>query len=125
MKDNVRMAGAATALLLVLTSCATTPAPADTATGQGATPCHDPYVADIDTSAPGEATPEAAAVAWSWSKSILTPSDAPNDGWKATDDWAEQSGERTVRNGDWVVGVSRTVSGGWLVSGLGCGTAEG
>ena len=117
-----RMAGAAAALLLALSACVTTPpAPPVAVTGQNATPCHGPYVADIDTSVPGEATPEAAAVAWS--RSILAPSGAPIDGWKTTAEQTDRSGERTVRSGDWVVGVSRTIPGGWVVSGLGCRTS--
>ena len=113
----MQAAGAATVLLFALSACASAPAPTVTAPGQGLTPCHDPFVADVDTSVPGEATPEAAAVAWSKSKSTFTPSGAPHDGWKSTD-------ERTVRSGDWVVGVSRTISGGWVVSGLGCGVIQ-
>ena len=77
--------------------------------------CHGAYLSDIDTSVPGEPTPEAAAVAWAQSEAA--PSGAPTDGWKATDD-------RTVRSGDWIVGVSRTISGGWVVSGLGCGVTQ-
>lgn len=103
---------------------------AATAAGEGATPCHGAYVSDVDTSVPGmdisvpgETTPEAAAVAWS--KSVVAPSGAPTDGWKATDERAERSGERTVRSGDWIVGVSPTLPGGWVVSGLGCGAPQG
>jgi hypothetical protein len=90
--------------------------------GCGAAPCHGVHVADVDTSVPGEPTPEAAAVAWS--NSVLAPSGAPTDGWKATDEREERSGERTARSGDWIVGVSRTVPGGWVVSGLGCGVTR-
>lgn len=86
--------------------------------GCGAAPCHGAYVADVDTrvpgvdiNIPGEPTPEAAAVAWA--KSVIAPSGAPTDGWKAID-------EQTVRSGDWIVGVTRTVTGGWVVSGLRC-----
>lgn len=73
--------------------------------------CHGAYVADIDTSVPGDPTPEAAAAAWA--KSVVAPAGAPTDEWKQAD-------EQTVRSGDWIVGVSRTVPGGWVVSGLGC-----
>ena len=113
----MQAAGAAGVLLFVLSACASAPAPAVTAPGQSLTACHGSFVADVDTSVPGEATPEAAAVAWSKSKSILTPSGAPHYGWKSTD-------EKTVQSGDWVVGVTRTISGGWVVSGLGCGVAQ-
>ena len=83
--------------------------------GCGAAPCHGAFVADVDTSVPGEPTPEAAAVAWA--RSGFAPAGAPPDGWKATDD-------RTVRSGDWIVGVSRTIPGGWVFSGLGCGVTQ-
>ncbi|MDQ0075720.1 hypothetical protein J2S97_000885 [Arthrobacter oryzae] len=63
-------------------------------------------------------------MAWSKSRSMLTPSGAPTDGWKTIDERTERSGERTVRSGDWVVGVSRTLSGGWIVSGLGCRSSQ-
>jgi hypothetical protein len=90
----------------------TTPAPTDTAPGKGAS-CHGAYLADVDTSVPGEATPEAAAVAWA--KSVNAPPGAPTDGWKATDERKERSRERTVRSGDWIVGLSSTVPVGWVV----------
>jgi hypothetical protein len=83
--------------------------------GCGRAPCHGAYVADVDTSVPGEPTPEAASVACA--QSVVAPSGAPTDGWKATDD-------RTVQSGDWIVGVSRTIPGGWVVSGLGCGVTQ-
>lgn len=83
--------------------------------GCGAAPCHGAFVADVDTSVPGEPTPEAAAVAWA--SSGFAPSGAPTDGWKATDD-------RSARSGDWIVGVSRTIPGGWVLSGLGCGVTQ-
>jgi hypothetical protein len=97
------MAGVVALLLLALSSRATTPAPTDTAPGKGAS-CHGAYLADVDTSVPGEATPEAAAVAWA--ESVNAPPGAPTDGWKATDERKERSRERTVRSGDWIVGLS-------------------
>lgn len=115
MRESVRLATAAALLLVVLSSCATAPASTDTAAGGVPAPCHGAYVSDVDTRATGEATPGAAAVAWA--KSVLAPSGAPPDGWKAVD-------ERTLRSGDWIVGVARTVSGGWLVDGLGCGSPQ-
>jgi hypothetical protein len=90
--------------------------------GCGTPPCHGAYVADVDTSVPGEPTPEAAALAWA--KSGAAPSGAPTDGWKAVDDPEEQNGLRKARSGDWLAGVSRTVPGGWIVSGLGCGVTR-
>lgn len=117
MAGRLQAAGAAAVLLLALSSCATGPTQAVTESDLSDTPCHSPFVADVDTSVAGEATPEAAAMAWSKSKSPFTPSGAPHGGWKS-------SHEQTVRSGDWVVGVSRTISGGWIVSGLGCGAAQ-
>ena len=90
--------------------------------GCGAAPCHGAYVADVNTSVPGEATPEAAAMAWS--QSVLAPSGAPTDGWEAVDDREKWSGLRKARSGDWIVGVTPTIPGGWVVSGLGCGVAR-
>lgn len=110
-------AGASAVVLFALSACSAAPAPAVTAPSHGHTPCHDPFVADIDTSVPGETTPEAAAVTWAQSKSSLTPAGAPTMGWRSTD-------ELTVQSGDWVVGVSQTISGGWVVSGLGCGATQ-
>lgn len=66
---------------------------------------------------------EAAAVAWA--KSVSAPSGAPTGGRKATDVQKERRGERTVRSGDRIVGLSSNVPGGWVVSGLGCGGAQG
>jgi hypothetical protein len=116
------MAGVVALLLLALSSRATTPAPTDTAPGKGAS-CHGAYLADVDTGVPGEATPEAAAVAWA--KSVNAPPGAPTDGWQATDERKERSRERTVRSGDWIVGRSSTAPVGWVVSGLGCGVTQG
>lgn len=120
--------------LFALSACTTAPVPTPTATtlatatatatapGKDTVPCHGAYVNDADTripavdiNVPGEATPELAAVAWA--KSVNAPSGAPTDGWKATD-------EHTVRSGDWIVGVTRTVTGSWVVSGLGCAPAS-
>lgn len=107
---------AAAAVLLALTSCAATTTQDMTAasaqTTPPATPCHGAYVADVDTSVPGEPTPEAAAIAWA--KSVIAPTGAPTSGWKPTD-------ELTLQSGNWIVGVTQTIPGGWVVSGLGCG----
>lgn len=122
------LAGAAAFILLALSACTTDPVPAPTTTtaaasteaapGKETAPCHGAYVNDVDTrvpgvdtNVPGEPTPEAAAVAWA--KSVLAPSGAPTEGWVAID-------EQTARSGDWIVGVTRTVTGGWVVDGLGC-----
>jgi hypothetical protein len=117
MRAHIPAAGAgAAAVLLALTSCATASTQemtsANAQTAMPTTQCHGAYVADVDTSVPGEATPETAAIAWS--KSVAAPSGAPTSGWKATDELTQQSG-------DWIIGVSQTVPGGWVVSGLGCG----
>ncbi len=86
--------------------------------GCGAAPCHGAYVADVDTSVPGEPTPEAAALAWA--ESGAAPAGAPTEGWKAVDDRDEPGGLPKARSGDWTVGVTPTIPGGWVVSGLGC-----
>ena len=108
-------------VLLALTSCASAPAPPQTGapvptatvtTGETATACHDPFVADVDTSVPGAATPVEAAAEWA-AEHPAAPSGAPTVGWTPVD-------AQTVRSGDWIVGVSPTISGGWVVSGLGC-----
>jgi hypothetical protein len=123
MRKNVGAAGVTALILFALSSCATKPASTDTAAApastaiapdKGAAPCHGAYLSAVDTSVPGEATPEAAAVAWS--KSALAPSGAPTDGWKAVDD-------RTRGSGDWIVRVVHVSPDGWLVDGLGCGSA--
>lgn len=113
MRVTMQAVGAAT--ICVLSACSSVPLPADSGSSMHPTACHGPYVADVDTSVPGEATPEGAALAWSETNSILRPSGAPQHGWKLVDD-------KTVRSGNWFVGVSRTLSGGWIVSGLSCGT---
>lgn len=119
MRENVRSAGVAALVVAALSSCGTAPTSAGAVPAQTMAPCHGAYAADVDTSVPGEPTPEAAAVAWSIS--ALAPSGAPTVDWKATDGLIERTGERTVSSGDWTVGLSRTVPGGWLVSGLRCG----
>lgn len=125
---RLALAGAAVLILFALSACTSAPAstPAATMTaastqaapGKETAPCHSAYVNDVDTrvpgvdtNVPGEPTPEAAAVAWA--KSVLAPSGAPTVGWVAID-------EQTARSGDWIVGVTRTVTGGWVVDGLGC-----
>jgi len=113
--ENVGRAGVLALILFTLSSCAAQPASTGAVPSGSAAPCHGAYVADVDTSVPGEPTPEAAAVAWA--KSVNAPSGAPTDGWKAVD-------ERTARSGDWNAGVSRTIPGGWVVSGLGCGVTR-
>jgi hypothetical protein len=115
----IHSAGVAALVLLALSSCGTPstptgPVPAQTPPAR----CHGEFVADVDTSVPGEATPEAAAVAWASSE--RAPSGAPTVGWKATDT-AQSSGDLTVNSGDWTLGLTRTVPGGWVVSGLRCG----
>lgn len=112
MRKNIGIAGVVALILFTLSSCAVQPASTGTVPDASAAPCHGAYVADVDTSVPGEPTPEAAAVAWA--KSVIAPSGAPTHGWKAVD-------ELTVRSGDWIAGVSTTIPGGWVVSGLGCG----
>lgn len=118
MRD-IRSAGAAALLLLALSSCGPPPTPTSPVPAQTPAPCHGEFVADVDTSVPGEATPEAAAVAWAIS--ARAPSGAPTGGWMATDEAMERSGDLTVNSGDWTVGLTRTIPGGWLVSGLRCG----
>lgn len=113
MRLNARTAGGAALVLFTFSSCAAAPT-ATEAVPSARTPCYGAYVSDVDTSVPGEPTREAAAVAWA--KSVVAPSGAPTVGWKATD-------ELTAQSGDWIVGVSRTTSGGWIVSGLGCGAS--
>jgi hypothetical protein len=112
-------------VLFALGSCASAPAPPQARTpvptaavtaGETAPPCHDPYVADIDTSVPGAATPVEAAAEWA-AKYPSAPSGAPTAGWTRID-------VQTVRSGDWIVGVSPTIPGGWVVSGLGCGDPQ-
>ncbi|MFF2243849.1 hypothetical protein ACFVTM_06670 [Arthrobacter sp. NPDC058130] len=116
MGETFRMAGVSALILFVLSSCATAPASTEIAREPASSvACHGAYVADIDTSVPGEPTPIAAAVAWA--KSVVAPSGAPIDGWKEVD-------QQTVRSGGWTVGVSRTNPGGWVVSGLGCGVSQ-
>lgn len=122
MRD-IHSAGVAALLLLALCSCGTSPTPAGPVTAQtpakSPAPCHGEFVADVDTSVPGEATPEAAAVAWATSRGA--PAGAPTGGWKAADEAMEHGGDLTVNSGDWTVGLTRTIPGGWLVSGLRCG----
>ena len=118
MRD-IHSAGASALLLLALSSCGPAPAPPGPVPAQTLAPCHGEFVADVDTSVPGEATPEAAAVAWA--SSGRAPSGAPTEGWKATDEAMQRGGDFTVNSGDWTVGLTRTVPGGWLVSGLRCG----
>lgn len=96
-------------LLCTLPSCSTNEPPAETVAE--VQQCHGAYVADVDTNAPGEPTQEAAAAAWATSP--IAPSGAPTDGWEEVD-------SQTLRSGDWSVGLNPTLSGGWLVSGLGC-----
>ena len=115
MLKNVGIAGVLALSLFTLSSCAVQPASTGTVPSGSAAPCHGAYVADVDTSVPGEPTPEAAAVAWA--KSLNAPSGAPTGGWKAGD-------EQTAGSGDWNAGVSRTIPGGWVVSGLGCGVTR-
>jgi hypothetical protein len=111
-------------VLLALASCASAPAPpqkgapvptATVTTGE-TTACHNPFVADVDTSVPGAATPVEAATEWA-AKHPAAPSGAPTAGWTPID-------AQTVRSGDWIVGVSPTIPGGWVVSGLGCGDPQ-
>jgi hypothetical protein len=115
MRKNVGIAGVIAVILFTLSSCAVLPASTGTVPDASAAPCHGAYVADVDTSIPGEPTPEAAATAWA--KSVIAPSGAPTHGWKAVN-------ELTVRSGDWIAGVSPTIPGGWVVSGLGCGVSR-
>ena len=115
MLKNVGIGGVMALILFTLSSCAVQPASTGTVPSGSAGPCHGAYVADVDTSVPGEPTPEAAAVAWA--ESVNAPSGAPTEGWKVVD-------EQTARSGDWIAGVSRTIPGGWVVSGLGCGVTR-
>lgn len=113
MGRALRASVAAAALLFAISSCASVPTSVQISDQGHSTPCHHPYVADIDTRVAGQASPVDAAVAWATTQPTYAPAGAPRDGWEATKDGY-------VRSGDWFVGVTATESGGWTVSGLGC-----
>lgn len=115
MKRNGGTIGVSTLILVTLASCGVPPASMDTTPSSSAVPCHGAYVADVDTSVPGEPTFGMAAEAWA--KSAMAPSGAPSGGWDVVDGV-------TMRSGDWAVGLTQTVGGGWVVSGLGCGITQ-
>lgn len=123
--QNVRAAAAAataagTALLFALTGCTGGGSDSPGEAASTITECHSPYINDVasiarklrvDTSVDGEPTPVSAAEYWATSSSA--PEGAPSTGW-------EEGEGNTVVSGSWVVGVTETDSGGWIVSGLGC-----
>lgn len=102
-------------LLGALSSCGTNESPPTGPTAAVVPPCHGAFVADVDTDAKGEATMKRAAEAWA--KSAQAPSGAPTTGWAEVD-------VNTLQRGDWTMGLTPTRSGGWIVSGLGCGADE-
>lgn len=114
VRKNVGIAGVTAAIVFTSASCAVQPASTGIVPSGSAVPCHGAFVADVDTSVPGEPTPEGAALVWA--KSVSAPSGAPTEGWNVVD-------EQMVRSSDWIVGVSPTITGGWVVSGLGCGVS--
>lgn len=75
--------------------------------------CHGEFVADVDTSVEGATSQVGAAEAWAAHTSA--PDGAPLAGWVLDEDGS-------VTNGAWRLGLTRTDSGGWIVSGLDCAT---